>query len=93
MPSPFPCSPVIVNGRERKPQQKKKKVLLQGLAWPAHPIVYENMNESLILKAAMLTKGESGSSGFDADGWRKTLTWRSFGTTLSDIAQDICTVC
>ena len=52
---------------------------------PVHPIVYEDMAESLILKAAMLTKRGSGPSGLDADGWRKILTSRSFGTSSSEL--------
>ena len=45
---------------------------MQGPTRPVHPIVYEAMDESLILKAPMLTKRGSGPSGLDADGWRKT---------------------
>ena len=37
------------------------------------------------MKAAMLTKGGSGPSGLDADGWRKILTSRSFGTVSSKL--------
>ena len=37
------------------------------------------------MKAAMLTKGGSGPSGLDADGWRKILTLRSFGTSSSEL--------
>ena len=47
---------------------------------PVHPTVYEDIDESLILKAAMLTKGGFGPSDFHADGWRKILISRSFGT-------------
>ena len=43
------------------------------------------MDESLILKVAMLTKGGSGPSGLDADGWRKILTSGSFGTALFEL--------
>ena len=43
------------------------------------------MVEFLILKAALLTKGGSGPSGLDADGWRKMLTVRSFGTAPSEL--------
>ena len=45
-----------------------QEVLLQGPVRPVHPIVYEDMNESPILKAAMLTKGGSAPSDLDADG-------------------------
>ena len=62
-----------------------QEVLLQGPTRPVHPIVYEDMDESLILKAVMLTKGGSGPSDLDADGWRKILTSRSFGTSSSEL--------
>ena len=51
-----------------------QEVLLQGPTRPVHPIVYEDMDESLILKPVMLSKEGSGPSGLDADGWRKILT-------------------
>ena len=43
------------------------------------------MDESLIVKSAMLTKGGSGPSSLDADGWRKILISRSFGTVSSEL--------
>ena len=45
----------------------------------------KNIDESNILKAAMLTKGRSRSSDLDADGLRKILTSRSFGTESSKL--------
>ena len=45
------------------------------------------MDESLILKAAMLTKGGSGPSVLDANGRRKILASRSFGTESSDLCK------
>ena len=33
----------------------------------------------------MLTKGGPRSSGLDADGWRRILTSREFGNSLSDL--------
>ena len=62
-----------------------KEVLLQGPTRPVHPIVYEDINESLILKASMLIKDGSGPLGLDADGWRKILTSRSYGTASSKL--------
>ena len=58
---------------------------MQGLTRPVHPIVYEDMDESLILNAAMLTKGGSAPSSLKADSWRKILTSRSFGTASSEL--------
>lgn len=48
-------------------------------------ILNEDMDEPLILKAVMPTKGRSGPYGVDADAWRKTLKSRSFGTASSDL--------
>ena len=45
------------------------------------------MDESLILKAAMLRKWGSGPCGLDADGWRKMLTSRSFETAPSELGK------
>ena len=64
-----------------------QEVLLQGPTRPVHPIVYEDMDESLILKAAMLTKGGSGPAGLDSDGWRKILTSWSFGIASSELRE------
>ena len=56
-----------------------QEILLQGPTRPVHPLVYEDMDEFLILKTATPTKGGSGPSDLDIDDWRKILTSRSFG--------------
>ena len=45
--------------KQKYPEANKspQEALLQGPTQPVHPIVYEDMDESLILKAAILTKG------------------------------------
>ena len=43
------------------------------------------MDESVIMKASILTKGGSGPSGLDADGWLRILTSRAFGTATLDL--------
>ena len=43
------------------------------------------MDESVIMKVSMLTKGGSGTSGLDADVWRRILTSRTFGTATLDL--------
>ena len=48
-------------------------------------MVYDDADKSLILKAAMLTKGGSGPPGLDADGWRRMLSSREFGTSSTDL--------
>ena len=46
-----------------------QEVLIQGLTRRVHSKIYKDMDESLILKAEMLTKGGTGPSSIDADGW------------------------
>ena len=43
------------------------------------------MDESVIMKASMLTKGGSRPSGLDADGWGRILTSCAFGTATLDL--------
>ena len=59
-------------------QIEEPEVLIDGLIRKIHPVVYDDIDESLILKAATSTKGGSGPSDLDADGWRRILTSRVF---------------
>ena len=61
------------------------KVLIEGPIKTIHPVVYDDFDESLILKAAMLTKGGSAPSGLDADRWCRMLTSREFGASSIDL--------
>ena len=44
------------------------EVLIEGPVRKIHPVVYDDIGESLISKAGMLTKGGLGPSGLNADG-------------------------
>ena len=68
-----------------EPSEPSPDILIQGPTRPIHPLAYDDMDESVIMKASMLTKGESGPSGLDADGWRRILTSRAFGTAILDL--------
>ena len=59
-------------------------VLIGGSARQIHPVVYDDIDESLILKTAMLTKREPGLSGSDSDGWHRILTSKEFGISSID---------
>ena len=52
--------------------------LLHGEIQMVQPIIYEAIDENMVLKAAQLTKGGSGPSGMDADGWRKILKSKTY---------------
>ena len=45
-------------------------VFINGPVKEIHPIVFEAIDEEMVLIAASITKGGSGSSGLDADGWK-----------------------
>ena len=45
------------------------------------------IDESLVLKVAMLTKGGSGPSGLDTDGWCRILISGVFGTSSTDLCK------
>ena len=68
-----------------EPVQPSPETLLEGPIRPIHPVVYEDINENLVMRAATLTKGGSGPSGLDADGWRRLFTSRQYGNSSSDL--------
>ena len=62
-------------------QNAHEEVLLQGPIKQVHPVVYEAIDEALISKAALKTKGGCDPSGSDAENWRRILVSRSFGSS------------
>ena len=61
-----------------------KEVLLRGGQPSVHPVVFADIDESMVKDAALNTKSSSGPSGLDADGWIKILVSKSYGTVNSD---------
>lgn len=53
-----------------EPRNTPPDILIQGPTVPIHPVAYDDMDESKMMKVLMLTKGGSRPSGFDADGWK-----------------------
>ena len=74
----------LIKQKHPESRESPPEVLIEGPIRKVHPVVYADIDECLILKAATLTKGGSGPSGFDADGRRRILTSREFGTSSSD---------
>ena len=60
--------------------------LLHGEIQMVQPIIYEAIDENMVLKAAQLMKGGSGPSGMDADGWRKILKSKTY---VRDLQKEI----
>ena len=70
-------------------KETSQQALLQGPIQKMHPIVYDVIDEELIKKAAIRTKRGSGSSGLDADGWRRIIVSSCFGTATLDLRKAI----
>jgi hypothetical protein len=63
------------------------------------PVRFQNITESTIMKSALRTRGSSGPSGLDVDGWRRILVSKNFGNVgknlrcaLSGFARKVSTV-
>ena len=75
-----------------------EEVLMSGELPYCDPVVFTNIDESSIAKAAMRTRGAAGPSGLDADGWRRILISKNFGeagkdlrTALANMSKILCT--
>ena len=67
-------------------------IALHGPIRPFHPIVYEEINEDLVLKAVKLTKGGSGPAGMVADGCREALASKVYGESGNDLRKALANV-
>ena len=72
----LPLNKDVINDlREKHPTSKSTdpEFLLSGKVPFVDPVMFEELDESTIAKAALRTKGAAGPSGLDADGWRRML--------------------
>ena len=67
------------------PADLNEDVMIKGEVPFADPILFENIDDETILKAALRTKGAAGPSGLDADGWRRILVSKNYGTCGNDL--------
>ena len=72
-----------------EPREPSPDILIKGLTRPIHPLAHDDMDESVIMKASMLTKSGSGPSGLDADGWCGILTSHAFETATLDLRKTV----
>ncbi len=77
--------------RQKHPEARdtNEHNLLNGPIQHIDPIVFETIDEEMVLKAALSTQGGSGPSGMDADGWRKPLTSKVYGDCGKDFRKSI----
>ena len=69
-----------------------EEVLLGGKKPSIHPVVFEDTDESMVNETVPKTKSGSGPSGLDADGWRKILVSKSYGTINVDLRRAFANV-
>ena len=60
------------------------ETLLQGLVRPVCPVASNEVDESLVIRAALL-RGGSKLTSRDVDCWQKVLTSRQYLNSLSDL--------
>ena len=67
--------------KEKHPESKDAStdILLTNISQRVHPIKFAGIDEEMVRKAAIKTKGGSGPSAMDADGWRRILCSNNFG--------------
>ena len=61
------------------------ETLLQGLVRPVCPVASNKVDESLVIRAALLREGGSKLTSRDVDCWQKMLTSRQYLNSLSDL--------
>ena len=73
--------------RQKHPEARNRQedITLQGPMKSINPILFVEIDDEMIIKAAKNTKGGSGPSGMDADGWRKILVSRIYGDYGKDL--------
>ena len=75
----LPLSERTINELKRKhpaASEADPSLLVDGEPPFVDPVMFENIAESTIANAALRTRGSSGPSGLDADGWRRILVKR-----------------
>ena len=84
----LPLSQSTINELKRKHPEANEadpSVLIDGQMPYVDPVMFCNITESTILKSALRTKGSSGPSGLDTDGWRRILVSKNFGNVGKDL--------
>ena len=76
---------ILLEEKHPEASEVQTGILLDQPPERIHPIVYDAIDEDLIFNVASLTKGGSGPSGMDAEGWRRILCSSMFGTTNGDL--------
>ena len=81
----------LISLKEKHSESKDASIdiLLTDISQRVHPIKFAGIDEEMVRKAAIKTKGGSGPSAMDADGWRRIFCSNNFGDTNVDLRKAI----
>ena len=82
----------LLQSKHPEAQECQPEAIFEMQAPEVHPVVFEEIDGESVRKAAMLTRGGSGPSGLDADGWRHILVSRNFGTCSAELRTELATL-
>ncbi len=88
----LPLSDEVIKELKRKhpkPQPSDESVMIDGVIPFTDPAVFANIEKTTIAKAALNTHGAAGPSGLDAQGWRRILVSRNYGTAAKDLGSSV----
>lgn len=73
-------------------RKAQEHVKLQGPLPTVENVIFDVIDDSMVLEAAKIIRGGSGPSGLDADGWRRILVSRDYGETGTDLRKAIASL-
>ena len=76
---------ILLKQKHPASNELNEEVLLRGEKPSVHSVVFEDIDDNMVKEATLKTKGGSCPSGLDADGWRKILVAKSYGTINADL--------
>ena len=74
------------------PKDAHVSVMLLDVAERVHAVKFELIDAEMIRKTVMKTRGGSGLSGLNGDGWKRILLSKNFGESSSDLYQTLAKV-
>ena len=79
----------ILSLKHPEAQEAHHEAVLQGTKRQMHSIIYEDIDEDLVKKAAITAKGGCGPCGLDADNWCRILVSSRFGSSHLDLRTSV----
>ena len=72
-----------------KHRKASNGILIEEDVQNVHPVIYDSIDSKMVRDAIIKTSGFAGPSGLDADGWRRSLMSRNFGTSGENLRKTI----